>query len=122
MNLLLCEDIRVLEPIWKVLVSSPAMLPILWELSPNNRALLRAEWNEEGYFSDKPSVKKPYGYHSSGEEEPCVFVEAFETEKFGEFAPIAHSWSLMRSLSGFILVDSNNSSTPFMCCRIVGDT
>ena len=121
-DLLLCEDIRVLEPIWKVLVSSPAMLPILWELSPNNRALLRAEWNEEGYFSDKPSVKKPYGYHSSGEEEPCVFVEAFETEKFGEFAPIAHSWSLMRSLSGFILVDSNNSSTPFMCCRIVGDT
>ena len=121
-DLLLCEEIKVLEPIWKVIASSPALLPIVWELSPNHSSLLRAEWDASGYFGNKPSVKRSYGYKSSGSESSSVFVESFETEKFGEFSPVIQSWSMWRKLPGFMILDSNQrSNLPFMCCRVVGD-
>ena len=119
-DLLLSQNVRVLEPLWKVVVSSAALLPVLWELNPNSRVLMRAEWNTDGYFSDKPSVKKTYGGELGGAAGNCVYVEEFETERFGEYAPVIHAWSFMRSIAGFIVVDSNQrSALPFMCCRVV---
>lgn len=41
-----------IEPLWKVLLSSKALLPILWQLYPEHENLL------ESYFSDDPRAKK----------------------------------------------------------------
>lgn len=57
-------QIRLIEPAWKILLSSKAILPILWEMFPNHPNLLPS------YFSDSKFngsyVKKPiYGREGS---------------------------------------------------------
>jgi glutathionylspermidine synthase len=50
------------EPIWKMLLSNKAILPILWELFPNHPNLLPAYFTEEEakhHLSDVGYVKKP---------------------------------------------------------------
>jgi glutathionylspermidine synthase len=42
---------QFIEPPWKALLSSKALLPVLWELAPNHKNLLPA------YFSDDPKAK-----------------------------------------------------------------
>lgn len=121
-DLLLSQAVTVIEPLWKIILSSPALMAVMWELFPDHALLLRAEWNAEGYFSDKPSDKRSYGFSFDGQEKPCVYTEVFETEQFGEYSPVVHAWPLMRMLSGFTLVDRNHPhGFPFICCRVVGD-
>lgn len=43
---------RFIEPIWKVLLSSKALLPIMWELNPGHPNLL------ETYFSNEPLAEQ----------------------------------------------------------------
>jgi len=45
------------EPAWKVLLSTKAILPVLWELNPGHRLLLPAYFDEPGDLADW--VKKP---------------------------------------------------------------
>lgn len=42
---------QFIEPPWKALLSTKALLPVLWELAPNHRNLLPA------YFADDPRAK-----------------------------------------------------------------
>jgi len=39
---LVSSDVRILEPAWKAILSSKAILPVLWELFPGHRNLLPA--------------------------------------------------------------------------------
>jgi glutathionylspermidine synthase len=43
---------RIIEPIWKLLLSTKALLPVLWEMFPNHPNLL------EAYFEDDPRVAR----------------------------------------------------------------
>ena len=54
---LLHRTTRVVEPPWKMLLSSKAILPVLWEMFPNHPNLLAASF-EPGKFSTD-FVKKP---------------------------------------------------------------
>jgi glutathionylspermidine synthase len=68
---------RWLEPPWKMLLSSKAILPVLWQLFPGHPYLLRAEWQPFG----PAYVRKPV----HGREGANVTVvldgrEAFATE------------------------------------------
>lgn len=47
------------EPIWKMLLSNKAILPILWELNPRHPLLLPAHFSPEA-FSGKDMVVKPF--------------------------------------------------------------
>jgi glutathionylspermidine synthase len=50
------------EPIWKMILSNKAVLPILWELFPNHPNLLPAYFTEEEAkmnLSEHGYVKKP---------------------------------------------------------------
>ncbi|OQS05110.1 bifunctional glutathionylspermidine amidase/glutathionylspermidine synthetase [Thraustotheca clavata] len=46
MDVMLHDQVRVFEPLWTVLPSSKAILPILSQLAPNNSYLLRASFDE----------------------------------------------------------------------------
>ncbi|KDO30511.1 hypothetical protein SPRG_04413 [Saprolegnia parasitica CBS 223.65] len=46
MDVMLHDDVRVFEPLWTVLPSSKAILPILSQLAPENSYLLRASFDE----------------------------------------------------------------------------
>lgn len=50
------SGIRFLEPAWKLLLSSKAMLPILWQLNPGHPNLLPASFNDNlpGAYVRKP--------------------------------------------------------------------
>ena len=121
-DLLLSKELKVIEPLWMMIMSSPALLPVMWQMFPDHAMLLRAEWNADDYFRDKPFTKRYFGYNTQGVEKPCIYTENFETEEFGQYSPVIHSWPMMMMLSGFTVVDRNHSAAfPFICCRVVGD-
>lgn len=52
------SSINWIEPIWKMLWSNKAILPILWQLYPNNKYLLKASFNQNDIGTTY--VKKPF--------------------------------------------------------------
>jgi len=56
---LLRNTVRFFEPIWKMLLSNKALLPVLWELFPGHPNLLRAEWQPfGGTYARKPILAR----------------------------------------------------------------
>ena len=132
----------VYEPIWKLITSNKALLPVLWELWPNHPYLLRAQWNLDGELRDKPHAKKPIvgrcGQNveivgSGGEKleesqgnyasRDCIYQEIFEMEKFDGFNPVIGSWMVGMKPAGFGIREDTKLITdhesPYGCCRIV---
>lgn len=61
-NILINPPCKLIEPLWKTILSNKAMLVLLWELYPNNTYLLEASFSE----IEKEYVKKPiYGREGS---------------------------------------------------------
>ncbi|CAF1551282.1 unnamed protein product, partial [Didymodactylos carnosus] len=58
-DILLNEHIKVIEPLWKVITSNKALLPILWTMFPNHPNLLHTEWTLTNELKQGPFVKKP---------------------------------------------------------------
>lgn len=104
-----------IEPAWKMILSNKAILPILWELYPDNEYLLPA------YFTDndlKSYVKKPilsreganieviknYGTIevTTGEygEEGFVYQQLFELPDFDDNYPVIGSWVIGQEPAG----------------------
>jgi glutathionylspermidine synthase len=144
----LLEDTTILiEPIWKMILSNKAVLPILWELFPNHPNLLPAYFTEEEAkmnLSEHGYVKKPiFGreganvtivtdgkeeYTSEGEygEEGFIYqgfvqVPKFETEK-GNWSVVVGSWVIGDKPSGICLRESNTAvttNTSVFCCHVI---
>ena len=51
------ENVRWIEPIWKMLLSNKGILPILWELYPGHKNLLEAYFDSPGEMNSY--VRKP---------------------------------------------------------------
>lgn len=65
--------LRIVEPAWKLLLSSKAALPLLWEMFPDHPLLLRAEFEKDVQPTStlanfaKPYVRKPvFGREGGG--------------------------------------------------------
>jgi trypanothione synthetase/amidase len=58
-EILLNDDIQVIEPLWKVIPSNKAILPVLWSMFPNHPHLLRSEWTLTDDLKQGGYVKKP---------------------------------------------------------------
>lgn len=55
------QDMRWIEPIWKMLLSNKGILPILWELYPNHELLLEARFvtGQSNWQPDPGWIRKP---------------------------------------------------------------
>ncbi|CAH0537421.1 glutathionylspermidine synthase family protein [Vibrio marisflavi] len=119
-----------IEPLWKVLLSSKALLPILWKLYPNHENLL------ECYYADDPKanqlnhkVVKPI-YSREGANISITFddetIEATEGHygvegyiaqqyaplvKFDSGYSVIGSWMIGQTATGISFRESNNKIT-----------
>ncbi len=104
-----------IEPSWKMLLSNKAILPILWELFPNNEYLLPAYFTDNGMmdYVKKPilsreganiEVVKHYGTVevTTGEygEEGFVYQQLFSLPNFDENYPVIGSWIIGQEAAG----------------------
>ena len=104
-----------IEPAWKMILSNKAILPVLWELYPNNQYLLPAYFDEHEL---KDYVKKPilsreganiemvkhYGTieKTAGEygAEGFIYQQLFELPEFDDNYPVIGSWIIGQQPAG----------------------
>jgi glutathionylspermidine synthase len=111
-ELLLKAETNWIEPIWKMLLSNKAILPVLWKLFPGHPNLL------ESYFED-PHTMKSYAQKPllSREGANIILVEEGKTvsETSGEYGGEGYIYQRLNKLPDF---DGNR---PVIGSWIVGD-
>ncbi|MEM9214354.1 MAG: glutathionylspermidine synthase family protein [Cyanobacteria bacterium P01_F01_bin.150] len=112
---LLEEPMRLLEPAWKMILSSKAILPILWELFPNHPNLLPSYYDR--CQLDYPYVSKPvfslkgenitihnqkgvYKTPGSYADEPLIYQAYCPPPQFNGYYPIIGSWIIDQQAAG----------------------
>ncbi len=115
-----------IEPSWKMILSNKAILPILWELFPENEYLLPAFFtdNEMMNYVKKPILSreganiemvKHYGTveKTSGEygQEGYIYQQLFELPNFAENYPVIGSWIIGQEAAGIGIREANNLIT-----------
>jgi len=58
-DIFLNDQIKVIEPLWKVITSNKGLLTILSQMYPNHTNLLNSQWNLTDQFKQTSFVKKP---------------------------------------------------------------
>jgi len=58
-DVLLRRDVRVFEPLWTLIASNKAILPVLWKLYPNHPYLLNTQFEPSDELRGKEYVAKP---------------------------------------------------------------
>ena len=115
-----------IEPSWKMILSNKAILPILWQLFPNNDWLLQADFDaiDLSSYVKKPSLSREganitvvknnqYQVHTDGEygEEGFVYQQLCPLPQFdGNFALVG-SWIIGQEAAGIGVRESNNLIT-----------
>lgn len=105
-----------LEPIWKMLWSNKAILPLLWELEPDHPNLLPAAWESGKVGPDyvaKPILAREGANvtlvqagveveRSAGpyEDSPRVFQQAYPLPSFGSGYPVLGVWTVGGEAAG----------------------
>jgi len=51
------KPVNWVEPMWKMLLSNKAILPVLWEMNPGHPNLLKASFNQEAFAGEDHVVK-----------------------------------------------------------------
>lgn len=142
-QVLLNDNIKVIEPLWKVITSNKAILPILWSLFPNHPNLLRSEYELNDEFKQMAFVKKPIVgrcghnvtlYDVDGEsvihetqgkfiDRNCIYQELFSLKKFDGYYPIIGSWIVKDCFAGFGIREDKklitDAESPVTACSIV---
>jgi glutathionylspermidine synthase len=94
---LLGRAVRVIEPAWKMLLSSKAILPILWEMFPGHPNLLAASFEAGRFATD--FVKKPIWSREGAN----VSIDAGgeKVEAPGDYGEEGYVWQAYRPLARF---------------------
>jgi trypanothione synthetase/amidase len=135
------DTITFYEPLWKVIPSNKAILPVLWEMYPNHPNLLRTEWEitdelrATGY-ARKPIVGRcgkniticdPAGTtlkesHGEFNNRDLVYQELFQLQKRDEYFGILGGWMLGAYYGGTGLREDKsiitNVESPFSAIRV----
>jgi trypanothione synthetase/amidase len=142
-EVLLNNQIKVIEPLWKVITSNKAILPILWLLYPNHPNLLQSEYILTNDLKQVPFVKKPIVgrcghnvtlYDINGEsvidetkgkfiDRNCIYQELFSLTKFDGYYPIIGSWIINDLFAGFGIREDKklitDADSPVTACSII---
>jgi glutathionylspermidine synthase len=115
-----------IEPSWKMILSNKAILPILWELFPNNEYLLPAYFTDNGMqdYVKKPILSreganiemvKHYGTieKTGGEygEEGFIYQQLFLLPDFDGNYPVIGSWVIGQEAAGIGIREANTLIT-----------
>lgn len=129
-DVLLKENCLIIEPIWKMLLSNKALLPILWELYPNHHYLLKASFNKEDI--GRTYVKKPILSREGANveiverdvviekkdgdygEEGHIYQELFTLPDVDGFRPVIGSWVVGEDACGMGIREDNKLITANM--------
>ncbi len=111
-----------IEPAWKVLLSSKAILPVLWKLYPGHPYLLEAYFDEPGDMKDyarKPVYSregsnvtlyrdKVVFEHNDGgyEKEGFIYQQLFDLPDFNGNHPVIGSWVIGQEPAGIGIRES----------------
>jgi trypanothione synthetase/amidase len=142
-EILLNDRIQIIEPLWKVIPSNKAILPVLWSLYPNHPHLLRSEWNLTDDLKQVPFVKKPIVgrcgqnvtlYDVNGDsvidetqgkfvDRNCIYQQLFSLTNFDGYYPIIGSWIVHGLFAGFGIREDKklitDADSPVTACCIV---
>lgn len=94
------------EPMWKMLLSNKALLPLLWQRYPHHPNLLRAEWEPFGSsYVKKPILAREganvtivsndqvlFATPGTYTESPCIYQEYCPLPNFTGNYPVIGSW------------------------------
>ncbi|HEX2950440.1 MAG TPA: glutathionylspermidine synthase family protein [Armatimonadota bacterium] len=122
---LLLQKVRFFEPIWKMVLSNKAILPILWELYPHHPNLLRAEWEPFGEtYVKKPLLSREGAnitivskgntlYETQGDygDSPCIYQEWCPLPNFYNNYPVIGSWVVGDTACGIGIREDNSPIT-----------
>jgi len=126
-------SIRWLEPAWKMLLSSKALLPALWQRHPLHPLLLESR-EDDGYAPksgrwiskpvlgreganisryDRGLVEKPTGtlFHDAYAQSGYVIQEWFELPNFQGYRPLIGSWVVGDKTAGIGIREDYNEIT-----------
>ncbi|CAF0870316.1 unnamed protein product [Rotaria sordida] len=142
-QIFLNDHIKIIEPLWKVIPSNKAILPILWLLYPNHPNLLRSEYVLTNDLKQVPFVKKPIVgrcghnvtlYDVNGDsvidetkgkfvDRNCIYQELFSLTNFDGYYPIIGSWIVHGLFGGFGIREDKklitDADSPVTACCIV---
>ncbi|CAF0718212.1 unnamed protein product [Adineta steineri] len=140
-EILLNDDIHIIEPLWKVIPSNKAILPVLWSMFPNHPNLLCSEWTLTDDLKRSGYVKKPIVgrcghnvtlYDTNGEsvldetqgkftDRNCIYQKIFSLPKHDDYYAIFGSWIIHGLFAGFgiredkrLITDADSPVTA--CC------
>lgn len=117
---------RWIEPAWKILTSSKAMLPILWELYPNHPLLLESYFEQRHLmnFAKKPIYSREganVSLYKSGipieqisgiyGKEGFIYQQFFDLPNFSGNYPVIGSWIVGQESAGIGIRESKNLIT-----------
>ena len=135
------EPVRWIEPVWKVLMSTKALLPVLWKMFPDHENLLPAYFDEPGDLTEW--VKKPlHGregdnieiHTASGDdnvvmpgdygEEGFVYQQWCPLPSLNGNRPVLGSWVVDGQAAGMIVRESDGPITDYfsrVCPHVISD-
>ncbi|UJR31235.1 hypothetical protein I4U23_018737 [Adineta vaga] len=142
-EILLNDQIKVIEPLWKVIPSNKAILPVLWSMFPNHPHLLRSEWTLPDDLKQNGYVKKPIVgrcghnvtlYGAKGDsildetqgkftDRDFIYQQLFSLPKYDDYYAIFGSWIIHGLFSGFGIREDKklitDADSPVTACCIV---
>jgi glutathionylspermidine synthase len=120
------QQIKWIEPAWKMILSNKAILPILWQLFPNHPHLLRAEFSASNMtnYVKKPILSREGANitivengksidNSVGDygKEGYIFQELFTLPNHDNNYPVIGSWLIGQETAGIGIRESNGLIT-----------
>jgi trypanothione synthetase/amidase len=144
-DILLYDQVKVIEPLWKVITSNKALLPVVWSMYPNHPNLLRSEWTLTNELKETSFVKKPLvgrcgqnitlynasdnsvidettGQFSSRD---CIYQQLFPLKNYDGYYAILGSWIVHGNFAGFCIREDQklitDANSPVTACCIVWD-
>jgi len=142
-DVLLNDHIQVIEPLWKVIPSNKAILPVLWSMFPHHPNLLQTEWTLTDDLRQGAYVKKPIVgrcghnvtlYESQGtavldetqgkfQDRNCIYQKLFSLPKFDGYHALIGSWIIHGLFGGFGIREDKklitDADSPVTACGIV---
>ncbi len=116
-DILLNDQIKVIEPLWKVITTNKALLSVLWSMYPNHPNLLHSEWTLTDELKRVGYVKKTIIDRNS------VYQELFHLPNFDGYYPIFDSWIIHGRFTGFYIREDQKFITkvhsPIAACTII---